>query len=903
MRHALTSLALLLATLLAGTACGRTDLVGRTYPLTPATADLEEGLALPLQLDAPAGLPFTWTVTPPEAGTIAVSGGDPRLATFTAADELSFEGPESTLAVTVRATTPVDGVSGGQSLLKVRPRPAVRLVAVDPTVRDVAVGRAVDPSLVVAAFDALDRPVRGVPVAFAADGAETVTVPTDESGLAMLVPMAPTKAGEWRVVASTGTLASVTFAVAVRAGPAATLAVTHPAPAGRPGYRLDEPAVVTATDAYGNPTPGLSLEAEGPSGTVTAALAEATDDTGTLAFTLTPAPAVGVQTFVFSDRIDPSVAVALDVTVRGGPAVSGVVASGQGQSAGPGGLLGEPLVAQLLDEDGFPASSGAVVWASSDGGSVDGATKPDEGGRVAARAVVPTTAGPVRFTCSSTTVDAYRIVFTAATTAGSPARLVLVSGDGQSTTAGLPFGAAFSVQVQDEFGNGVPDVPVAFESVSGDGSVTSPQVVTDATGLAQTLLTAGAAGEIRFQARLDGIAGSPLVIAVTAVAAQPSLELRRLDGDMQAAPYGAALPAQLRVKVLRLGLPSPGDVVTFAVALGGGIVLPATVTAGADGVAAASATLGRVEGPQRFSASVAGAAGSPVFFEALATTRQATRLVVVSGDAQSGGLGATLAQPLVVQAVDEAGVAVHGAAIRFEAVSGGSVASPDVLTDDEGRASTGATLSAAAGENRFRASLVGLDASVEFTATSRDLTPQLRVSGGTGQSGPANSALGQPLEVTVALLDGTPVEGVVVRFRALAPGASVASNEVATDARGKAGTLATLGAGLGVQTFEAAVDSANPSRVTIEATALDVTPARLVIVSGDGQTAQTSSPLPASLVLRVTNAAGGALAGIPVSFSAVSGGGSVSPAVVTTGADGQASVRATLGPVSGPQAF
>jgi hypothetical protein len=67
----------------------------------------------------------------------------------------------------------------------------------------------------------------------------------------------------------------------------------------------------------------------------------------------------------------------------------------------------------------------------------------------------------------------------------------------------------------------------------------------------------------------------------------------------------------------------------------------------------------------------------------------------------------------------------------------------------------------------------------------------------------------------------------------------------------------------------------------------------LAKVSGDSQTATMGTAVANPLVVRVTDASGHALAGVPVAWSASAGSGQVSPAA-TTGADGTASAQWTL---------
>jgi len=75
----------------------------------------------------------------------------------------------------------------------------------------------------------------------------------------------------------------------------------------------------------------------------------------------------------------------------------------------------------------------------------------------------------------------------------------------------------------------------------------------------------------------------------------------------------------------------------------------------------------------------------------------------------------------------------------------------------------------------------------------------------------------------------------------------------------------------------------------------------MAAVSGGGQKAPVGAVLPESPVVLVTDQAGAPMSGIAVEWAA-SGGGSVAPAVDTTGLDGYSAARRTLGSVPGAQA-
>lgn len=78
------------------------------------------------------------------------------------------------------------------------------------------------------------------------------------------------------------------------------------------------------------------------------------------------------------------------------------------------------------------------------------------------------------------------------------------------------------------------------------------------------------------------------------------------------------------------------------------------------------------------------------------------------------------------------------------------------------------------------------------------------------------------------------------------------------------------------------------------------TPTTLIIVSGNNQSADVSTALDSSLVVRVLDGGGKTVAGVPLTWS-VAGGGSLSATSTTTDGNGQSSVKWTLSPSVGAQ--
>src|SRR5690606_38942257 len=100
------------------------------------------------------------------------------------------------------------------------------------------------------------------------------------------------------------------------------------------------------------------------------------------------------------------------------------------------------------------------------------------------------------------------------------------------------------------------------------------------------------------------------------------------------------------------------------------------------------------------------------------------------------------------------------------------------------------------------------------------------------------------------------------------------------------------------------VTATTPSGITDQTTVIvAAAPATLVKVSGDNQSGIIGSRLPQPLVVRVDGSDGLPVAGVPVTFAATTGGGSVDSATVVSDGAGLATMGATLGGTVGAQTF
>src|SRR5919109_1310611 len=174
---------------------------------------------------------------------------------------------------------------------------------------------------------------------------------------------------------------------------------------------------------------------------------------------------------------------------------------------------------------------------------------------------------------------------------------------------------------------------------------------------------------------------------------------------------------------------------------------------------------------------------------------------------------------------------------------------------------------------------------------------------GNEQSGVVGAALPESLRVKVTDAAGNPAPGVSVTWSVLDGGGTVSPASSRTNGSGIASAEFSLGQSAGDQHAQADATGLAGSPVVFTAHGFTepLIPALLEPSSGDAQSAAPGAPLPDSLSVRVTDAAGTSVPGVTVTWSVLSGGGAVSPTASTTNSSGVASTQFTLGPEVGEQ--
>jgi adhesin/invasin len=279
-----------------------------------------------------------------------------------------------------------------------------------------------------------------------------------------------------------------------------------------------------------------------------------------------------------------------------------------------------------------------------------------------------------------------------------------------------------------------------------------------------------------------------------------------------------------------------------------------------------------------------------------------TQIAADSGLGQSAAVNTTVAVAPAVIVRDQYGNAVPGVPVTFAVVSAkGSVTGAVDTTDANGRARVGSwRLGTATGVDSLTATASPLPGSpVTFTATAIAGAPsQLVKTGGDGQVATVNTTVATAPAVRVEDQFGNPVSGASVSFVPTAGSGSVTGGVVAADASGDAVVGSwTLGTGARTDTLVATAGAVN---VRFTATATADAASQIQSNAGNGQSATVNTAVATAPRVKVSDQFGNAVPGVAVTFTVVTGGGSISGPVATSDAAGLAAVGSwTLGTSAG----
>ncbi len=486
------------------------------------------------------------------------------------------------------------------------------------------------------------------------------------------------------------------------------------------------------------------------------------------------------------------------------------------------------------------------------------------------------------------------------------ASIVPFAGTEQTATVATPVPVSPAVRVLGRNGKPLKGREVVFSVVSGGGQLSGSAATTDKEGIAAvgSWLLGTTAGPQALQARVADL--PPLVFFVTGAAGDPST-LTPVGGNGQTGVVGSALeiPPSVRVRD-SYGNAVEGASVDFLVTSGGGFVVSTQAEADPTGVASSGAwTLGTNPGPNTLSASLSDLPS--VSFQATAHADVPSRVTLLEGGGQTGTVTSALPLRPTVQIADRFGNPLVGIPVMFEVSGGGSIQGGSSSTGPGGVALSGPwTLGTRAGPQTLRITVSGLEPLIVTATAKPGPVASALALGGAARSATVGREVEDPPRVRVEDAYGNPVPGLSVVFSVAgapdfdaSPGA-VQGQETITDAAGtaKAGGW-LLGTIAGSYFVTAEVDGlADP--VAFSATAISDDPVLLELLEGGNQAAPVGTAVPTPPTFWVGDQFRNGVAGVPVSFDVIGGGGVLSEVLVPTDADGAAVLGSwTLGPVAG----
>ncbi|MHB0964100.1 MAG: beta strand repeat-containing protein [Gemmatimonadaceae bacterium] len=411
-------------------------------------------------------------------------------------------------------------------------------------------------------------------------------------------------------------------------------------------------------------------------------------------------------------------------------------------------------------------------------------------------------------------------------TAGSAARLVVGSVP-SSVDAGGVITPSITVTATDSAGNTVTSftgaVTVAIGTNPGGGTLSGTLTRTAVAGVAtfdNLSINRNGVG-YTLAASATGLASGASVPFTVMVG--PPAQLVLVSGGDQTALAGTALqPVVVRVNDAQ-GNGVGGVAITFAVATGGGSVLPTSATTDASGSAATAWTLGGASGTQTMTVSATGLGTLAV--SATATGGSTNQLAIGTPPTPTQVAGVTFSPAVVVQAKDALGVVQTGftGAVTATVASGPAGAllgGTTTVNAVAGVATFSALRLTKAGIYTLQFAAAGYTSVVTTSITVNPAPAKvIAADSGNAQTGGAGAALPQKLVVLVTDSLGNPVSATTLVWAVATGGGSLSGQTTATDPNGRARAIWTLGITPGAQSVTVTSTGLIGSPVTFTATA------------------------------------------------------------------------------------
>jgi hypothetical protein len=607
------------------------------FTITPTAGPVQSLVLLagPQQAATTAGqfFPDTYRVEARDIGgriaqgrtlTIALAGGrgnlQPSVLTTDSLGQVSFQwraGPSvGTDSLTIRrdagALTLIGVVSAGG---------AATLSAVDAAPFTVATQGLLASPRAVRVRDANGNPVRGAPVTFRLTGAvggtlyqvggavtshpTTLTIPSDEQGIARVQYLAGATAGVTAIEATTpttpttvrwnGTVVEVIL-TALTPMTADTSTRGRTAPAAM-GVRAVDAATGSAISGI-----GISFRHTLPGTVPTSDTVLVTDASGDVRVTPTYADSVFVGQLRW-EASGQSVSRTIQLTDPSGAVrVIPVADTTTTLAAVSGQPWADSVRVIAVTASGARVANAPVHATVSSGVIAPGVTTTNANGVATFAVTAPTTLGVTQVVTARIPKSAEVVTYRAAITqSGQPVNLIVVRGGDQVGVPNQVLGERIAIKAVTSSGVPVPGTPVTWSVTQG--SISPSAAVTDALGQVEAEWQLGATvGPQTLSVNLANTTALPVTVSATALDVNTVAFIERapgISGDLQQGAANTLLANPIRVIVLNAARqPIAGQVVRFRVTGGSGVVASspsggtAQVTTDGSGMAIAYWTLG-----------------------------------------------------------------------------------------------------------------------------------------------------------------------------------------------------------------------------------------------------------------------------------------------------------------------
>jgi hypothetical protein len=524
------------------------------------------------------------------------------------------------------------------------------------------------------------------------------------------------------------------------------------------------------------------------------------------------------------------------------------VSDGHGQSNTVGRKLGKKFVVTITDEFENPTPGAAVSWTNLTGTGVleEQTFSADSSGRAQAGLVLGNGAGKHRVSASVDGVVESPPVFEATGVAAKAKKLVLTGGPahGSKHKAGASF-PQLKIEARDEFENVDSSFtgPVALGLAlnAGDTAVAGGKSANAVGGVA----TFGGANLRKvgrgYRLRITGSDVSPDSTGIFDIEAGPPKKLRAEDGHGQSSTVNKKLAKKLSLlSTDDYDNPTPGVSVSWSSVLGNGEISEQSAQTDSTGHASAALKLNTKAGKHRVSATVSGAEGTPVLFDADAIADKAKKLVATGGPAHGSKHKAGGNFPaLKVEAQDEFGnvdsTFTGNISLGLAANPGDTAVAGNKSANAVGGVAnfTSANLRKAA--NGYRLRVTGSDLSSDSTGLfdiEAGPPKKLRAEDGHGQSSTVAKPLGKKLTLLSTDDYDNPTPGVGVSWSSVLGNGEISEQTAQTDAAGRASAALKLSTKSGKHRVSATVTGAEGTPVLFDADAIADKAKKLAVTGG-----------------------------------------------------------------------